>query len=589
MCCLGNALLPLAGIRTTTWVIALITERLPDSQLTFWASVNLLLPAVTTLLVLALLSHLVSQALPLVVELSQSRMAGRFQLLILSKVSTIDYQLFENQEFHNRLQNATRDAEQRPFVAVYSIAQSISLLVALIILSTAMIRWTSWMFLLVALPVITMFAINAWLASKKAKALYARAGAERQAWYYRSLLTSDLAAKELRLLSLKDFFLGKFKEYQAAFAKEDSFFGTRKFTYSALVGAALSLNIPILVVYSASEVLRGAATIAHFNLFTQSIVTFHTSFARLLNTLGDLHENNLMLKSVFDFLSMQSAIENRPFTAGIAKLSSSPTLEFCGVSFHYPGTQQMVLRDVSFRVHPGEAVAIVGHNGAGKSTLVKLATGLYEPTSGSIRLDGIDIRELDRKTLRAQLGVILQDFNIYQISVRDNIGVGNVTEIDNRERVNNAATKAGIDKIAAGLPEGMDTIVGRHFGGGCELSIGQRQMLAISKMLMRDAPLLIMDEPTSALDLQNESRLISEIVRSKNCDRKSIILISHRLTSVRHADSILVLESGSIVESGTHDSLIQANGAYARLYEIEERMIAEGSVLAHHLKSMAQI
>jgi ATP-binding cassette subfamily B protein len=254
-----------------------------------------------------------------------------------------------------------------------------------------------------------------------------------------------------------------------------------------------------------------------------------------------------------------------------AKPLSAPTaqreLRIVDLSFTYPGTIKQVLKNIHFSVRPGECVAIVGANGSGKTTLTKLLLRLYDPDQGQIYVDGVDIRQLDPADLRQQMAVVFQDYARYQLCVRENIGFGQLEKMADMAQIHRVAHQVGIDTALSRLSAGYETVLGRQFEGGSELSLGQWQRLAVARALLRDAPILILDEPTAAMDAEAEHELYQQL-RELAHDRMTI-LISHRFSTVRMADRILVLENGEIVEEGTHETLLAQNTRYAYLFKLQ--------------------
>jgi ATP-binding cassette, subfamily B, bacterial len=297
-------------------------------------------------------------------------------------------------------------------------------------------------------------------------------------------------------------------------------------------------------------------------IFRQGQATFQS----ILAAIGNIYENNLFMANFFEFLGLQPQIG---LTAGDHKLPVplAGGIEFRGVGFRYPENGQWALRDINLTIRPGEKIALIGHNGAGKTTLIKLLSRLYDPTEGTILIDGIDIRTLEALELHKRIGVIFQDFVRYHLPARENIGFGQIDALNDMDRIIESARKSGADAVIENLPEGYETMLGRWFHGGQELSLGQWQKVALARAFMRDAEILVLDEPTASLDAATEYEIFRHF--QELTEGKMAILISHRFSTVRMADRIVVIQDGQIAELGTHEELIRQEGTYARLFSMQ--------------------
>jgi ATP-binding cassette subfamily B protein len=392
--------------------------------------------------------------------------------------------------------------------------------------------------------------------------------------YLRGVLTVRESAKEARALGLGPYLLEK---QQGLFEKQIS---------ELRLLIAQRLRRELLATFASSVVNAAGLMIVLWLHFSDRISVVELAagvgalllvvprLSALVTATGLLHENALFVEDFWSFLE-----ETPPQMAG----SSSSDLPSDGLSrvsvsevdFTYPESQVPALRGVSMEIRRGETVALVGENGAGKTTLAKLLCRLYDPSSGTIAWDGHDLASCDPDALRRRIAVIFQDFVRYQLSARENVGFGDLAAIGDDGAISEAARRAGAHEFLQRLPDGYETMLGRLFETGHELSIGQWQKVALARAFIRNAPLVILDEPTSALDPRAESDLFERL--RKLLAGRSVLLISHRFSSVRMADRIYVLKAGEIAESGTHDELVEAGGLYAELFRLQAGSYTGGS------------
>ncbi len=524
---------------------------------------------------LAILTMAITHLSGTIQGLYQTKVTNHVQGLIARKAASLDLAFFENPDFHNKMHNAANEAATRPLSIVQQLMDVVASLTTIIGLGAVVFLWHSWLIPLVLLPPILMLWLTSSMAPERVEMNLKRTETTRRAGYLRGLLTGERAAKEIRLFNLRDFLLSNLDFVCKEMYEQNRQHAKRRLLRRGSLAMALSLNQPMLVGYTAWQLLLHGISFRQFSLYTQSISYLQRDLKDLSDSIGRLYESNLFITNLFDFLAFQPQIEAPRPTGAAAGISPLPQIEFRHVSFCYPGTKQIALQDITFTIEPGVVTALVGGNGSGKSTVVKLMAGLYEPDAGEILLDGVDIKKLNRAELRDYFSIILQDFLIYNLSTYDNIGVGRVELINDHTRVESAAREAGLDEIVKALPYGYETILARNFKRGHELSGGQRQIVALARALLRNAPILVMDEPTAALDVHNESRFFRKLLGVRPAGKQSIVLISHRLTAVRHAQRILVLDKGRLVEEGDHQHLMALHARYAEMFNLQLQMYGE--------------
>ncbi len=490
--------------------------------------------------------------------------------LILDKASTLDIAFYETPAFYDQLAKAQQDIWRVQNLA-YVCVEMLGGILSLNMMMGMLFRLHPLAVGVLLLTSGPMVVVGGYYANKRYDLYTSRASAQRMASYFSSLLGSRDAVKEIRLFSLHGPFLERFRRFWQKFFDEDKRLQFSEQKTSLLLGLLSTAGMAAIWVYAVVQAVLTRITIGDVALVFQAVDQSWQGLGHLFLRGRVFYENSLFAGNLFNFLELKpDAVEG---TLSRAECFHEPPLmvpkpirhgiEFRNVSFHYPRSERCVLRNLSFTLSSGETVALVGENGAGKTTLVKLLTRLYDPTDGAILLDGRDLREYDLDDLRRQIGVIFQDFVRYQLSARENIGFGQVEFVEDQERVVRAADWGGARSLVENLPRGFETILGRMFDEGVDLSGGEWQKLALSRAFMREAQILILDEPTAALDALAEYEVYRRFMEL--AAGKTTIFISHRFSTVRIAQHILVLHEGKLIEEGTHETLMALDRQYAKI------------------------
>jgi ATP-binding cassette subfamily B protein len=516
-------------------------------------------------LALAIASDVLGRANTLCDSLLGDRFTNRVSVRLIEHASRLDLASFEDPVFYDKLDRARRQTTGRMglLAALLNIGQDA---VTLASLSAGLIVFSPWLMVLLAAAVIPSFLGETHFTSLAYSILYKRTPERRKLDYLRLLGASSQSAKEVKIFGLGAYLSKHYDEVSAEIFKENKVLAMRR----AFLGSVLNV-VSTGGYYGAYAVvlartLAGAVSLGSFTFLTGAFNRSRAYIERILSGFNDISEQAVFLKDLFDFFAMQPTIRAAPHAIP-APRPIRQGFEFRHVGFAYAGSDRMVIQDINFTLHLDEKLAVIGENGAGKTTLVKLLARLYDPTEGQILLDGTDLREYDVDDLRREIGVIFQDYMRYDLLVRENIGFGKVEALDNQLLMESAAVKSLAKGVIDRLPNGYDQMVGRRFEGGVDLSGGEWQKFALARAYMRDAQLLILDEPTATLDARAEYQVFqrfSELTRARMA-----VLISHRFSTVRMADRILVLADGSIQEQGSHEQLLSLGGRYAELFELQ--------------------
>lgn len=486
--------------------------------------------------------------------------------ILHAKSVEVDLGYYENPQYHDTLHRAQQEASFRPTRVLNELAQVTQGGLSVLFMAS-LLFWFEWSIA----AVLVLAAIPAMLVrAKYAGQLYTwqrrQTPTERRAWYFHWMLTGPLHAKEIRLFGLGDEFRRRFRGLRAQLRRERLGHAMRRLRAEALAQTVTTAAVFGAYGYIAYRALQGTITLGDLVMYYQAFQRGQESLREMLGGLAGLYEDHLFLSSVYDLLDMKRTVVQPVNPRPVSRMCREG-IAFHHVSFQYPDADRRVLRDVTLTIRPREHVAFVGENGSGKTTLIKLLCRLYDPTEGHITIDGIDLREFDTAALHREMSVIFQDYGHYHLTARENIWFGNVRLSLQDEHIERAARRSGADDVIMRLRHGYDSILGKWFEDGEELSIGEWQRVALARGFLRDAQMIVLDEPTSALDARAEYEVFKRF--RQLVEGRTSIIISHRFSTVRMADRIYVFEDGRVVEEGRHDELVERGGKYAHLFEAQ--------------------
>lgn len=498
-------------------------------------------------------------------SLLRAQLGNRVNVMILEKAQQLSMAQFEDADFYDKLTRARREASSRPLSLVnrtFSLAQNAVTLASYALL---LLQFSGWAVAILILAGFPAFFAETKFAGDAFRLFRWRSPEWRKQMYLEIVLARDDHAKEVKLFRLGALFLQRYQDIFKKLYREDKALTIRRESWGLGLGLVGTLAFYGVYAWIAVSTMQGSITLGEMTMYLLVFRQGQTSVSASLSAIGGMYEDNLYLSNLYEYLEQSVPERSGNQTAG---RTPGDGVRFENVGFQYPGSNNPVLSGIDLHLVPGQSLALVGENGAGKTTLIKLLTGLYEPNQGRILLDGTDLREWQAEALWRRIGVIFQDFSRYQILVGENIGVGDVEHFSDPERWQQAASQGLADKFIEQLPAGYATQLGTWFRGGQELSTGQWQKIALSRAFMdREADILVLDEPTASIDAAAEAELF-EHFRKLTSD-KITILISHRFSTVRRADHIVVLRDGRITERGTHEDLMSLGGHYATLFSLQ--------------------
>jgi ATP-binding cassette subfamily B protein len=479
--------------------------------------------------------------------------------LIHQKSVTADLAFYELSDYYDHLHRARTEARYRPVALLGNLGALLQNSITLFAMGAILISLGPWLALALLLSTLPAFYVVVHYALAEYQWRQRTTAGDRRAWYYDWIMTTAEAAAELRLFGLGKYFQSNYKDLRRGLRGERLQL-TRRQSLAELGASLIALLIAgVALGWMVWKSLHGLVTLGELALIYAAFNQGQGLMRTLLENAGQLYGNSLFLGNLFEFLSLQPRIISPPSPPVLRAVDFG--IAFNHVSFSYPDATSKALDDFSITIPSGKIVAIVGPNGAGKSTLLKLLCRFYDPIAGNIEIDGRDLREFATEDLQRAITVLFQQPFHYNTTVRENVLYGDLKLQASEAQVAAAIRAAGADEIVARLPQHEQTLLGRWFAGGTELSVGEWQRIALARAFLRQAPIVILDEPTSALDPWAEADWL-ERFRELAIGRTSII-ITHRFTTAMHADVIHVMDRGRIVESGSHDRLLGVNGLYA--------------------------
>ena len=555
------SLLPLGLL----WITKLIIDGIVRTITTHQAVPARLWWLVAAEFSLAVFGSVLSRGIDFLDALLADKYTRHVSVLVLKHAAQLDLAAYEDPVFYDRLERARVQATDR-LGMIQSIGRLVQQVITTVSLSISIMLFSPWLLLMLVAGVIPAFLGESHFAFLGYAKNFRQTPIRRQLDYLRVLGGSKEAAKELKLFGLAPFLTQRFSRLSDQIYDEDVALARSRLVAGSLlsmIGTAGYYSAYVFVIW---RTIRGVLSIGELTFLAGAIQQASSNIQQIFSTVSSIADQALFLTDLIAFFEMRPAIASKP-NALPAPRPIRRGFEFRNVAFHYPGSSRLVLNGLNFHFHPGERVALIGENGEGKTTIVKLLTRLYDPVEGQVLLDGVDLREYNLEDLYREIGVIFQDFMRYEMTARENIAVGRIEQLDDLPLLSQSAQKSMADEVVGRLPHGYEQMLGRRFDGGVDLSGGEWQKVALARAYLRDAQILILDEPTAALDARSEYEVFQRF--AELTAGKMALFISHRFSTVRMADRIVVLENGHIAEDGDHEKLTRLGGRYAEMFEMQ--------------------
>ncbi|MGA6950116.1 MAG: ABC transporter ATP-binding protein [Candidatus Sulfotelmatobacter sp.] len=514
---------------------------------------------------LAVFGSVVSRGVEFLDALLADKYTPHVSVLVMKHAAQLDLTAYEDPVFYDRLERARVQATDR-LGMIQSIGRLLQQVITTISLSVAIMLFSPWLLLMLVACVVPAFLGESHFAFLGYAKNFRQTPVRRQLDYLRVLGGSKEAAKELKLFGLAPFLTERFSRLSNQIYEEDVDLARRRLTAGSFLSTISTAGYYLAYVFVIWRTVIGVLSIGTFTFLAGAIQQASSNIQQIFSTVSSIADQALFLTDLIAFFEMRPMIASKP-NALPAPRPIIRGFEFRNVSFRYPGSSRLVLDGLNFHLHPGERVALIGENGEGKTTIVKLLTRLYDPIEGQVLLDGVDLREYNLEDLYREIGVIFQDFMRYEMTARENIAVGRIEQLEDLPLLRQSAQKSMADEVVGRLPRGYEQMLGRRFDGGVDLSGGEWQKVALARAYLRDAQILILDEPTAALDARSEYEVFQRF--AELTAGKMALFISHRFSTVRMADRIVVLENGRIAEDGDHEKLTRLGGRYAEMFELQ--------------------